>query len=76
MSKITEIHWRKFEKFLLYVGCQFSRQKASHRSYWKEGLLRPVVIQGKGKIPVFIIKNNLRTLGIDHDSYIRMLSEM
>ena len=76
MPKITEIHWRIFEKFLTYIGCHFSRQKGSHRSYWKEGLKRPVVIQGKGKVPVTIIKTNLRTLDIDHNTYLQILSEL
>ncbi len=76
MPKITEIHWKKFEKFLIKSGCVFSRQKGSHRSYWKKGMHRPVIIQAKGNIPVFIIKKNLNTLDIGHDEYLEMIAKL
>lgn len=33
MPKITPINWKTFEKFLLFVGCEFKRQKGDHRVY-------------------------------------------
>lgn len=76
MPKLAPIHWKKFEKFLLVVGCEFRRQESSHRIYWKQGLLRPVIIQAKGKVPVFIILNNLRTLHIDRESYLKLMENL
>lgn len=70
MPKLTPVQWERFERFLLHVGCVLVRREASHRVYWKEGLSRPVVLQAKGQVPVFIIRNNLRTLGIDRDTYL------
>lgn len=75
MSKIASIHWKKFEKFLLAIGCRFTRQESSHRIYWKEGLSRPVVITCHGSLPVFIIRKNLKTLGIEPEDYVRLLKE-
>jgi len=43
MAKFAPIHWKQFEKFVLFVGCSFARQKGDHRIYWREGLKRPVV---------------------------------
>jgi predicted RNA binding protein YcfA (HicA-like mRNA interferase family) len=76
MPKITEVPWQRFEKFLIHSGCRFTRKKGSHRAYWKEGLSRPVILQAKGKVPVFIIKKNLQTLGIGHDEYLRVLAQV
>lgn len=42
MPKITVIHWKKFDKFLLEVGCTFIREKGDHRIYWRKDLLRPI----------------------------------
>lgn len=73
MPRLQPVPWKRFEKFLLQVGCVLKRQEASHRVYWKNGLPRPVVLQAKGSIPVFIILNNLRTLGINREEYLLIL---
>jgi len=73
MPSVTPIHWKKFEKFLIYVGCEFKRQKGDHRVYWRSGLIRPIILPTYKSLPVFIIRNNLRTLGIDHNDYLEIL---
>ena len=76
MPKIHPIPWHTFERFLLHVGCELRRREASHRVYWKAGLKRPIILQAKGSVPVFIILNNLRTLGIERDRYLGVLEKM
>lgn len=83
MPRLTPIHWKKFEKFLLSVGCEFvkkygSSSGTSHRKYSKPGLKRPVVItvHGRGEIPIFHIKTNLNTLGISTKKYLELLSKL
>lgn len=68
MPKISRIHWKKFEKFLLYVGCEFVREKGDHRVYWKQGISRPIVPRRK-QFELFIIHNNIRLLGITAKEY-------
>ena len=75
MAHLTPINWRKFEKFLLFIGCEFKREKGDHRIYWREGLQRPVVIPRDGNLPIFIIRNNLRILDITPDEYIEILKK-
>ena len=43
--------------------------------YTKTGILRPIVIPKYAAIPVFIIKNNLRSAGISRDRYFQLLQE-
>ena len=76
MAHLTPISWRKFEKFLLFVGCHFEREKGDHRIYWREGLKRPVVIPRERELPVFVIRNNLRILGIASDEYLEILKRI
>jgi len=44
------------------------------RVYTREGVLRPVVIPKYSSVPVFIIKNNLRTAGISRERYFELLN--
>ncbi len=76
MPRIKPIHWNKFEKFLLEVGCIFKREKGDHRIYWKKGLARPIVLPRDPQLPIFIIQNNLRLLGIDRDKYLEILAHL
>ena len=70
------ISWKKFEKFLLFVGCEFEREKGDHRIYWRKDLKRPVVIPRDLTLPVFIIRNNLRILGISSDEYLEIVKKL
>jgi predicted RNA binding protein YcfA (HicA-like mRNA interferase family) len=76
MPKVGPIHWKKFEKFLLKIGCRLERERGDHRIYWKIGLKRPVVIPKDSALPVFIIRNNLRILGISPEEYLKILRKI
>jgi len=76
MARLAPIHWKKFEKFLLFVGCRFKRESGDHRIYWRDGLKRPVVIPRDGELPIFIIRNNLRVLDIKPEQYLEILKQI
>jgi predicted RNA binding protein YcfA (HicA-like mRNA interferase family) len=74
MPRITPVSWKQLERVFLAAGFKFVRQEGSHRSYTKPGVLRPIVIPAYDEVPVFIIRNNLRTAGISRDEYFRLLN--
>lgn len=76
MPRITTIHWKKFEKFLLYIGCYFDRQTGDHRIYKRSGLKRPIVVTEDAQVPIAHIKTNLRTIGIEHNAYLEILKKL
>lgn len=76
MPRITPLHWRKFEKFLLFVGCTLERERGDHRIYWRQDLLRPIVIPRDTEVPVFIIRNCIRTLGIGQKDFLQILKNI
>jgi predicted RNA binding protein YcfA (HicA-like mRNA interferase family) len=76
MPRITPISWKQLEKVFLACGFRMVRQEGSHRSYVKAGILRPVVIPTYDEVPVFIIRNNLKTAGLSRDEYLRHLSQV
>jgi len=76
MARLSPISWKKFEKFVLFVGCEFEREKGDHRVYWRSDLKRPVIIPRYKELPVFIIRNNLRLLNIDSAEYLEILRQI
>ncbi len=76
MPRLTPIPWQRFEKFLLSVGCTFERQEGDHRIYGRANLTRPLVVPTYPELPLFIIKNNLRVLGIDTKEYLKALERI
>ena len=76
MPHLAPIHYSKFHKFLLYVGCEFKRKKGSHMIYSRFDLPRPIVIPERKNIPVFVIKNNLKLLNISSEKYLRILETL
>lgn len=76
MPKITPINWKKFEKFVLFVGCVFEREKGDHRIYSRKDLPRPIVFPQDNELPIFIIRNNLRVLKINPDEYNEILKQI
>lgn len=76
MGGLAPLALKKWEKFLRKVGCRKTRQKGSHRVYWRDGLIRPVVFPAKNTIPVAIIRSNLRTLGLSVDEFLAILGTL
>jgi predicted RNA binding protein YcfA (HicA-like mRNA interferase family) len=77
MGKLNQISLYRFEKFLLYIGCKFIRQKGSHKIYSRIGLNRPIIIPiHAGDLPIYVIKNNLRILNISADDFLNIMSRI
>jgi len=76
MAKLRAIHWKKLERVVLFAGCTFKRKKGDHRIYDRPDLLRPVVFPEDKSIPIFIIRNNLRVLGISVEEYLEILGSL
>ena len=74
--KLGRIHWKKFEKFLFSVGCEFVSEEGDHRKYYKKGLLRPIIIPREKSLPQFIILNNLRVLGVSREDYLKKIENL
>ena len=73
MPKITPIIPERLKRVFEKAGFKCVRVEGDHFVFTKEGAQRPVVIPDWKEIPVFIIKNNLRTAGITRDEYFSLL---
>ena len=76
MPSLRPIHHRKFEKFLVYVGCHLKHQVGDHKMYTRSDLSRPVVVRTLKDLPVTDIKSNLRTLNIQTQEYLNIIEKL
>lgn len=76
MPQITPVSYKKLCKVFEFEGFKFLRQKGDHLIYVKDGVPRPLVIPKHENIPVFIIKDNLRTGRISRERYFELLEQI
>ncbi len=76
MPKIVPIPASRLRKVFEKAGFKCVRIEEDHFVYTKQGITRPVVIPDWKEVPVFIIKNNLRTAGITREEYFLLLKEV
>lgn len=69
--KLSNISIAQFREFLFEIGCTRISIEGGHEKWHKNGCLRPIIIQTHiDPIPEFIIKNNLRSLGMTRKDFI------
>ena len=75
--RLGNISIGEFRYFLERHGCvKVSSGNSGHEKWVKEGALRPVVFQTHiDPIPAFIIKNNLRNIGLSMSDLREWLKE-
>jgi len=76
LPRLNPLSKKKWIKFLKFIGCSFIRQVDDHIFYNRSGLKRPVVFQDDKEIAKFIIKSNLRTLGLSTEEYFNILKKL
>ena len=73
MPRLPLISSARFCKILKKLGCKLDRIEGGHHIFVRDDLLRPLVVPTRKQLPVFIILNNLKTLGISRDEFIAEL---
>ncbi len=73
MSRIVPVHYKKLARIFELSGFVLDRREGDHLVYVKESIRRPVVIPTYKQVPVFIIKNNLRSAHISREEYFLLL---
>jgi predicted RNA binding protein YcfA (HicA-like mRNA interferase family) len=75
MPKLSPIPYQRLVKAFEADGFRHDRTEGDHMMFVKSGVFRPVVIPKYASVPVFIIKNNLRTAGISRERYFELLGK-
>ncbi len=74
MPRIVPIPYQKLVRVLETEGFALVRERGDHMIFSKPGILRPLVVPRYDALPVFIIKNVLRTAQISRERYLELLS--
>lgn len=75
MPKLSPVSCKVLAKVFEADGFRCVRDEGDHMVFTKPGILRPVVIPRYSAVPVFIIKNNLRTSGMSRERYFELLGQ-
>ncbi len=75
MPKLSPISYKKLVKVFEKDGFRLAREEGDHMVFTKPGVTRPVIIPKYAAVPVFIIKNNLRTAGMSRERFLEFLAE-
>jgi predicted RNA binding protein YcfA (HicA-like mRNA interferase family) len=76
MLRIVPIHYRRLVRVLEMEGFTFVRERGDHMIFTKSGILRPIVVPRYDALPVFIIKNVLRTAQISRERYLELMNRV
>jgi len=71
--KIKPTHYQVQVKIFEMAGCVYVRTKGDHLIYRYPGAVRPVVILKYKEVPAFVIKNNMRVIGMSREKYLKLL---
>jgi predicted RNA binding protein YcfA (HicA-like mRNA interferase family) len=72
-KKLSPISYKQLRKVFEADGFRLVREQGDHMVFTKPGVIRPVVIPRYEAVPVFIIKNNLRSAGMSRERYFELL---
>ena len=75
MRKIFPVSCKILAGVFQADGFRFVRQKGYHLIFTKTGIARPLVIPMYDRIPVFVIKNHLRTAKMSRERYFELLEK-
>lgn len=70
MPKIAPISWKILVRVFESFGFAVSRTSGDHVIMSRPGARRPVIVPKWDQVPVYIIRNNLRSAQIDRDEYL------
>lgn len=73
MAALRPVHYQRLIGVFEQEGFRFDRQEGDHLIYVKAGVRRPLVIPTYRTVPIFIIKNLLRTSGMSRERYFELL---
>jgi len=68
----TQVKVKLFEKY----GCIFIRQKGDHMVFHHKNAKRAVVIPKYDEIPVTVILNNMKTVGMTREEYLSIMESI
>lgn len=77
MRSLSNITLKEFRAILTVLGLHLVRVKGGYEMWVREGMTRPIVIQTHiDPIPEFVVRSNIKSLGVDKREVIEILENM
>ncbi len=76
MPPIRPVDYKTLTSVFERDGFTFRRQHGDHLIYSKPGIKRPLVIPMYKEVPVFVVKNLMRTAGMSRERYFDLLKNI
>jgi len=76
MRRIIPTDWQTRVKIFERYGCTFRRQKGHDLIYHHPRAKRAVVIPRYKEVSISIIKSNMKTVGMNAEEYLELLTEI
>lgn len=73
MPPLRPVSYKTLTRVFEQDAFVFRRQHGDHLIYTKPGVRRPLVVPTYDEVPVFIIKNLLRSAGMSRERYFELL---
>jgi len=73
MAALRPVHYTRLIRVFEQDGFVLLRQRGDHLIYTKAGIRRPLVIPMYSEVPVFIIKNLLRSAGMSRERCLELM---
>lgn len=72
-ERLRPVSFKQLVRVFEADGFRLAREEGDHMVFTKPGVVRPIVIPRYASVPVFIIKNNLRSAGMSRERYFELL---
>jgi len=70
--KIVPTDWRTQVRIFTQFGCTFERQTGDHLIFHHPAAKRAIVIPRYEEVPVSVILNNMKTVGMSREEYLKL----
>ena len=77
MRNLSNVTIAEFRAIMVLLGLAKVRTKGGHEAWMKAGMTRPANVQTHvDPVPEYVLRNNLRVIGISRDEFLALLENL
>lgn len=77
MRNLSNVSISEFRAIMLLLGLSKVRTKGGHEAWMKVGMTRPAIVQAHvDPVPEYVLRNNLRIIGISREEFLTLLEKL
>ena len=77
MRNLSNVSIAEFRAIMVLLGLTKVRTKGGHEAWMKAGMTRPAIVQTHvNPVPEYVLRNNLRVIGISREEFLEMLENL